>query len=621
MDRLSPAPTGSTTRRLALAVTLLVALFCTPTASADTGDLSYRGCIGTLAGCGPTNPATALSGATAVAMTPDGDHLYTASSNSVSHFLVDSTGDIAFAGCVGNLIGCTPTAPATALASGSFAGLAISADGRHLYLANSGGVSHLRLDTAGNATFAGCVGSLTGCTTTTPATALSSAVGMALKNGHLYVGSLTDNVSHLTINDTGDLTFAGCAGALSGCASLRVTAAATDPFSLALSPDGGHLYSTSTSGTLGNVAHWTLGATGNLAFVGCIGNRPGCATTTPAGALNGARGLDLSADGKHLYAAANSADAVAWMTLDGVGTPQVRGCVGQSGCTPVTPATALNGALQVSIAPDGSRLYVVSSISDAVSHLRLGSTGAPSFANCSGGLSGCSPIAPATALNGASGVAVRPNGSHLYVAALFASAVSRFSIAPPPPPPTPPATPAPPAPQVVAPAGGIDGDKDGFFAGQDCNDANPAIRPGAVEVRGNRLDENCDGLAEPFPTLASGVVNKWDVKGTRLKLTALQITQQFPKGMKVEISCKGVKCPLKTKTLKAGKVRRGAASVISSLSAKQRRFSAGQTVEVRVSAPNFNTKVARFVLRKDKIPTTQPFCVLPGQTKPQKTCT
>ena len=42
-------------------------------------------------------------------------------------------------------------------------------------------------------------------------------------------------------------------------------------------------------------------------------------------------------------------------------------------------------------------------------------------------------------------------------------------------------------------------------------------------------------------------------------------------------------------------------------------FRAGQTVEVWVSAPNFNTKVARFVLkRKGKIPTTQPFCVLPG---------
>ena len=39
-----------------------------------------------------------------------------------------------------------------------------------------------------------------------------------------------------------------------------------------------------------------------------------------------------------------------------------------------------------------------------------------------------------------------------------------------------------------------------------------------------------------------------------------------------------------------------------------------------MSAPNFNTKVARLVLRKGKIPTTQPFCVLPGQTKAQKTC-
>ena len=171
-------------------------------------------------------------------------------------------------------------------------------------------------------------------------------------------------------------------------------------------------------------------------------------------------------------------------------------------------------------------------------------------------------------------------------------------------------------------AGGIDNDKDGFFAGQDCNDANAAIRPGAVEVRGNRLDENCDGLAEPFPTLTSGVASKWDVKGTRFTLTSLQVTQQFPKGWKVQIKCSGKpKCSFRTKSLKAGKVKRGAATIISSLSKKQRKFRAGQTVEVWVSAPNFNTKVARLVLRKGKIPTTQPFCVFPGQTKAQKTCT
>ena len=176
----------------------------------------------------------------------------------------------------------------------------------------------------------------------------------------------------------------------------------------------------------------------------------------------------------------------------------------------------------------------------------------------------------------------------------------------------------PPAPQPNPT--GIDADKDGFFAGQDCNDTNAAIRPGAIEIKGNRLDENCDGLAEPFPTITSGVASKWDVKGSRLTLTSLQVTQQFPKGWRAKMLCKGAKCPFKSKNLKAGKVSKGASTIISVALEAQRRFRAGQTLEVWVSAPNFNTKVARLVLKAGKIPTTQPFCVLPGESKPQKTC-
>jgi hypothetical protein len=110
------------------------------------------------------------------------------------------------------------------------------------------------------------------------------------------------------------------------------------------------------------------------------------------------------------------------------------------------------------------------------------------------------------------------------------------------------------------------------------------------------------------------------VTGTKFTLTLLQVTQQFPKGWKAKIVCSGKKCPFKSKSLKAGKVKKGASTIITSLSKKERKFRAGQTVEVWVSAPSFNTKVARFVLRKGKIPTTEPFCVVPGQTKPQKTC-
>jgi hypothetical protein len=179
---------------------------------------------------------------------------------------------------------------------------------------------------------------------------------------------------------------------------------------------------------------------------------------------------------------------------------------------------------------------------------------------------------------------------------------------------------APPGGGVVVPAG-IDNDRDGFFAGQDCNDNNPAIRPGALEIKGNRIDENCDGLSEAFPTLTSGVATNWSVRGSAFTLKVLQVTQSFPKGWKVSIRCSGKKCPFKTKKLKAGKVRRSASNVIGSLKGKQRKFRAGQTVEVWVSAPTFNTKVARLVLKKGKIPTTQPFCVAPGQSRPQKSCT
>lgn len=176
-------------------------------------------------------------------------------------------------------------------------------------------------------------------------------------------------------------------------------------------------------------------------------------------------------------------------------------------------------------------------------------------------------------------------------------------------------------PPVLAPAG-VDADGDGFFAGQDCNDANGAIRPGAVEVRGNAVDENCDRVVEPFPTLTSGVVHNWSFKRTSpgFTLKVLQVTQQFPKGWKAEIKCSGKKCPFKSKALKAAKVKRNASNVIGSLTTKQRRFRAGQTVEVWISAPSFNTKVARIPLKQGKQPVIQALCVVPGQTKPQRSC-
>jgi hypothetical protein len=139
-----------------------------------------------------------------------------------------------------------------------------------------------------------------------------------------------------------------------------------------------------------------------------------------------------------------------------------------------------------------------------------------------------------------------------------------------------------------------------------------------VEVPGNKVDENCDGIVAPFPTLASPVGTRWSIHATRFQLVQLTLSS-LPKGWKAQIRCAGKHCPFKRRTLK-GTAKHGVANVLRSLNRRQRRFRAGQTLEVWVSAPGFNTKVARLALKKGKIPATRALCVAPGAAKPQKRC-
>jgi len=268
----------------------------------------------------------ALVGPDVIAISPDGANVYVGSffGNAVAVFSRNKAGGAltqpaGASGCIATATsGC-----ATGLALEAPEGMAISRDGKDVYVATALSealVTLVRDTSTGTLSQAtdgnGCIVTtpLAGCTQGTELNG-ADAVTVSPDNRTVYVTSLfSKSVTSFSRSSTGLLTqkpgTAGCLAFMraSGCSFGRALSA---PEGLAVAPDGTNLY----------VASYAPGAiavldrakqSGAVAQkprqAGCVGAFPECSA---AKAMSGLSSLVVSPDGRFVYAAAEKSNAVA----------------------------------------------------------------------------------------------------------------------------------------------------------------------------------------------------------------------------------------------------------------------------------------------------------------------
>ena len=295
-----------------------------------------------------------------------------------------------------------------------------------------------------------------GCGTLLPVESMNSSYEALVSPDGKYVYSVAISgalVEYARNQSTGSLAEIGCVtaaakaepcatGAAEAHAEMEVVAIAS-PAAIALSPDGASVYVV-TQGTGNALVEFSRNAeTGLLHKEGCITHESslaGCATVEAKG-LNVPYGIAVSPDGKSVYVASYSDEAVAEFernTSNGQLTQLKSGnnCI-TSGTKALTGcetegASGLERAIGIVVSPDNKNVYVAAGATNGegavVSFERNTSTGALTQLACISTTD--AKCAKGVAIDGPEDLVISPDGRNVYTNSSQNNAVLEFKREP-----------------------------------------------------------------------------------------------------------------------------------------------------------------------------------------------